>query len=638
MTSGRSPVAPPRFRGLVWTWFLGDFRDHLFRSALVLLVLGGEVQGVVDDPGRFALVAAYLLALPVLIFSGVAGQLADRYDKARLLRWIRRVDVVLSLGAGLALMQGEPALLLAALGCLGLQATLLGAVKYGLIPQLLAPSDLVRGNALVQAAGALAILLGTLSAALLLGAGRTAGLGVWEVSAQGVRLVAFGCVVAALAGYRAACAVPATPPADPDLAVDWNPVTSILQVARLTLRDRTVRLAILGLSWFWFFGPSVMMLLADGAWRTLRADPGQAAVLLGLLCLGLGAGALLCDAFSFQRLEPGLVPFGSLGMTLCAADLFFLWSAWPPGSHVLPGSGDLLGSPVGVRLLLDLFLLAVCCGFFVVPLQALVQQVTPAKHRSRVLAGNGLLNLLFVALSAFCLTVVRALGMEPHQVFGALAVLNGVVAFYIYSLIPEFFLRLVAWFLAHVGYRLKVQGLERIPPEGPLILACNHVSFVDWLVIAATVNRPIRFVMWHAYAGIPLVRFLLRDARVIPIGSSRQQPELVEKALREVQEALERGEVVCIFPEGRVTSDGEVGPFRPGVERMARASGVPVLPMALRGFWGSLFSRRPRRLRQRWKRPWRRRVELVVGSVVPSEEVTAEDLRAAVAELRGEWR
>jgi len=394
------------------------------------------------------------------------------------------------------------------------------------------------------------------------------------------------------------------------------------------VRPRTIRLAILGISWFWLFGPAVLALSVEGLICGHPVDRGGAVASLALLCVGLGTGALLCAPFSFQRLELGLVPFGSLGMTLFAADLFFQGGVFPS-----------VGQPLaGIRSGVDLFLLAVCCGFFVVPLYTLVQQATPPARRSRVLAGSCLLNAMFLVLSVLLLRGLRVWGLATPQAFGVLAVLNGVVALYIYTLIPEFFLRFLAWLLAHVGYRLKVHGLERIPADGPLILACNHVSFVDWLVIAATVNRPIRFVMWHAYARIPFLRFLLRDARVIPIGSSRQQPELVERALKEVQESLGRGEVVCIFPEGRVTSDGEVGPFRPGVERMSRASGVPVLPMALRGFWGSVFSRQPGRFGRRWRRPLRRSVELVVGSAIPAPQVTAEGLRTAVAELRGESR
>ncbi len=640
MKSGLALVASPRFRGLFWTQFLGAFNDNLFKNALTLLVVYRGVQVGAFSPVQVTLLAAGLFILPFFLFSAMAGQLADRCEKSRLIRWIKRAEVVLSLGAALALVTGDPVLMLATLCGLGLQATFFGPVKYSVLPQLLEPEELVAGNALVEGATTLAILLGTLAAGLLVVVKGQVALGGLEVPVEGPWLVAAGCVAVALAGYQAARAVPEAVATDPDLVVQWNPIPSTVQIFRFTLENRTVLLSILGISWFWLFGQGFLALFADYACHTLYADQRVVTMLLALFSIGVGVGALLCDYFSFERLELGLVPFGSLGMSLFAFDLFLLGAPFPPP---LPGQPLLtpwavLGAFAGIRLVVDLFLLAVCSGFFVVPLYTLVQQGTPAAHRSRVIAGNNILNALFMVASVGLLMTLVARGLTIPQIFGVLAVLNAVVAVYIYTLIPEFFLRFVAYLLAHGFYRLRVHGLENIPRQGPLLLACNHVSFADWLVISAVVKRPIRFVMWHAYARVPVLRYLMRDARVIPIGSSRENPELLEKAFQEVQEALGRGDVVCIFPEGRVTCDGELGTFRPGVERMSRTSGAPVLPMALRGFWGSIFSRQPGRFWHRWRRPLRGPVELVVGSMIPSQEVTADRVREEVATLRGEGR
>ena len=496
------------------------------------------------------------------------------------------------------------------------------------------------GNALVEGGTNLAILLGTLAAGVLIGVQGGFSVGPVHVPLDGPVLVALGCVGVALAGYQAARLVPLTPSAEPDLKVQWNPIPPTLEIYRFTTENRAVFLSILGISWFWLFGQGFLALFADYGRNSLYAGEHVVTLFLALFSVGVGVGSILCDKLSFERLELGLVPFGSLGMTVFAFDLFLVGCPFPapaPGQELL-APGQLLSTFQGVRIAVDLFLLALCSGFYIVPLYTLIQKWTAPSHRSRVIAGNNILNAFFMVGSAGFLMFLVEKGLTIPQVFGVLAVLNGLVALYIYTLLPDFFLRFVAYLMAHGVYRLKVEGLERVPRDGPVILACNHVSFADWMVIAASIARPIRFVMWHAYAEIPVLRFLMKDARVIPIGSARHNPELVEGAFRQVREGLAQGDVVCIFPEGRITSDGELTPFRAGVEKMARESGEPVLPLALRGFWGSLFSRRPGRFWRRFLRPLRSKVELVVGHLIPAEEVSVDRVKAEVAALRGTVR
>lgn len=640
MKSGIALLGSPRFRGLFWTQFLGAFNDNFFKNALTMLVIYRGLQVGALKPVQVTLLAAGLFIFPYFLFSATAGQLADKLEKSRLIRWIKLAEIALSGVASLALVTGEPLLLLAVLLGLGFQSTFFGPVKYSVLPQLLEPESLVGGNALVEGGTTLAILLGTLAAGLLISVDGNLTLGSVHLPLEGPWLVAAGCVAVALAGYQAARLVPESPASEPDLRVQWNPIAPTLQIFRFTVENRTVFLSILGISWFWLFGQGFLALFADYGCHTLHANERVVTLLLALFSIGVGLGSLLCDRFSFERLELGLVPFGSLGMTLFAFDLFLVGSPFPqpaPG-HPLMTPGEMLGTFQGLRIVVDLFLLATFSGFYIVPLYTLIQKWTDPRHRSRVIAGNNILNALFMVASVGILMGLVARGFTIPQIFGILAIMNGLVAIYIYTLIPEFFLRFVAYLLAHVVYRLEGQALEGIPREGPILLACNHVSFVDWLVLSAIVKRPIRFVMWHAYAEIPLLRFLLRDARVIPIGSARHHPGLVERAFQLVAEGLRQGDVVCVFPEGRITMDGDLSPFRPGIERMSRDSGVPVLPMALRGFWGSLFSRRPGRLRRRLAQPLRYRVELAVGRPIPAEQVTVERVRTEVAALRGEIR
>lgn len=629
-----------RFRGLFWTQFLGAFNDNFYKNALTILVVYRGMQVGFLSPVQVTLLAAALFILPYFLFSATAGQLADKYEKSWLIRWIKVAEVALSLFATVALVTASPVLMLAVLFGLGVQSTFFGPVKYSVLPQLLEEEELVGGNALVEGGTTLAILMGTISAGLLVAVQGPLDLGSFELPLEGPWLVGAGCVALAVSGYQAARLVPTAPPADSELKVEWNPIRPTLDIFRFTVENRTVFLSILGISWFWLFGQGILALFADYARNTLYSDEHAVTMMLALFSIGVGLGSLLCDRFSYDRLELGLVPFGSLGMTLFAFDLFAVGSPFPkplPGQPLLTPL-DLLHTSEGVRIMGDLFLLALFSGFFIVPLYTLIQQWTDPRHRSRVIAGNNVLNALFMVLSVGLLMSLLGQGFTIPEIFGILAVLNGLVAVYIYTLIPEFFLRFLAYLLAHGVYHLKVRDLETIPREGPVLLACNHVSYVDWLVIAAAVRRPVRFVMWHTYARIPLLRFLLKDAGVIPIASYKKNPELVDRAFQQIYEGLAQGDVICIFPEGQITRDGDLSPFRSGVERIAQATGVPVMPMALRGLWGSLYSRKHDRFLKRLLRPLRSRVELVAGLPIPAEEVTVERVQAEVTALRGDRR
>jgi 1-acyl-sn-glycerol-3-phosphate acyltransferase len=229
---------------------------------------------------------------------------------------------------------------------------------------------------------------------------------------------------------------------------------------------------------------------------------------------------------------------------------------------------------------------------FIVPLYTLIQQRSEARHRSRVIAGSNILGAFFMVLSSLMLVALMAFGFTIPQIFLVLALLNAAVAAYIYRILPEFLLRFVAWIIASVMYRMRTVGRENIPAEGPVLLVCNHVTFVDWLIIASACKRPPRFVMYHRFLKLPFVGWLFRDAKVIPIAPAHENGETLEAAFDRIAEELEAGEVVCIFPEGKVTKDGAMNVFRTGVERIVRRTPVPVVPMALKGMWGSFFSRK----------------------------------------------
>ncbi|MBI3924011.1 MAG: MFS transporter [Armatimonadetes bacterium] len=628
---GRPLLLHSRFRGLFWTQALGAFNDNFFKTSVVFLAVfqGATVAGMNEK--ELSLLAGALLLLPFVLFSATAGQLGDKYDKSRLIVRLKQVEVGLSLVAAVGLITVNVVLLLGVIFCLGAQAAFFGPLKYGILPQLLDEDELVGGNALVETGTKLAILLGSMSGGLLI------------LRPDGPYVVSAGVMLMAVLGLLAARTVPAVPPADPGLEVRWNPLPPTLAIYRITRRNRAVFLSILGISWFWLIGAAFMSLFPAYCKQVLLADERVATMLNAIFSIGVGLGAILCGRFSYKRLELGLVPFGSIGISIFCLDLFLLGEPWAgtgagAGVSLIPLPAPLtvaefVVTAMGLRVLIDLLMLALFSGFFIIPLYTMIQQRTENRYRSRVVAGNNVVNSLFGVVGLLALMTIGKMGLSIPQTFGALALVNAMVALYIYGLIPEFFLRFMAYLLAHGVYRLEMRGEDHLPREGPALLVCNHVSFIDWLIIAAGVRRPVRFVMWHGYARIPLLHFLFRDAGVIPIGSARDEPEVLAAAYDRVAYYLENGELVCIFPEGKITSDGKLAPFRKGIEQMVERTPVPVVPMALRGLWGGLFSRQPGSRLSRFLRELRARIELRCGEALPPEAVTAERLQQEVERL-----
>ena len=290
-------------------------------------------------------------------------------------------------------------------------------------------------------------------------------------------------------------------------------------------------------------------------------------------------------------------------------------------------------------MLVDLFAIGLFGGFFIVPLYALVQLRSNPTHRARIIAANNIMNALFMVVGAGVAAELLSLGLSIPQLFGVAAVCNAAVAVFIYGLVPEFLLRFMVWLLVHSVYRLDKKDIERIPDQGAALLVCNHVSFVDALIVTAACRRPIRFVMDHHVFRWPILSFIFKAGRAIPIAPAKEDPVLMEKAFTDVAEALASGDLVGIFPEGRITADGETGSFRPGIARILERTPVPVVAIGLHGLWGSIFSRRDgAALAQPWKaRPFRR-VGIAVGMPLPPATVDIDALREQVVALRGQTR
>lgn len=468
--------------------------------------------------------------------------------------------------------------------------------------------------------------------------GDPSGVIFWRIRLPRVLLgwIAGAGLAVAAAGYLASRGIPAAPPAVPTLRINRNPFAETRRCIGLARENRTLFLSILGISWFWLYGALFLAQMPAYGRNVLGGSEAAVTLLLAMFTVGIGAGSLLCERLSAKRIELGLVPFGSIGLTLFGLDLALASMALPPPAATL-SVGALLMQPQVWRILADLVLLGAFGGFFIVPLYALVQLRSAPEHRARIIAANNIMNAAFMVAGALAAAGLLGAGLSIPALFAVAAVGNAVVAVFIYRQVPEFMLRFLAWLLIHSIYRLEKCGVGHIPREGAALIVCNHVSFVDPVILMAVSPRPIRFVMDHRIFKTPLISFIFRHSRAIPIASAKEDPAMLERAFAEVAQALAEGELVGIFPEGRITTDGALQPFRPGLSRILAANPVPVIPLALQGLWGSFFSRKGGpAMRRPFRRGFFSKISVVGAPPVPAAEATPERLRGIVRDLRCE--
>ena len=613
-----------RFAPFFWTQFLGALNDNIFKVGFTSLVTFQTARFSGVDAKTAAFLISAIFIVPFVLFSATSGQIADKYDKATLTRLVKTFEILIMLVGGGGFLLHQAPLLYLGTFMMGMHSTLFGPVKYAYLPQHLDDHELVGGNGLVEMGTFVAILIGTIIG------GEAA-----SFPEHGALMLAGASLAVALVGRITSGFVPRTPASQPGLTINWNPISETWRNLKLAHGNRTVFLSLLGISWLWFVGATFLTSFFNYAKDVLSASPDVVTVLLATFSVGIGIGSMLCERLSKRRVEIGLVPLGSIGLSVFAIDLYFASQGLPAAGRLL-GVGEFVAQLRHWRILADLFLLAMFGGFYSVPLYALIQSRSQPTHRARIIAANNILNSFFMIVSALMAIALTSAGVSIPGIFLTTALLNVVVAAYIYSLVPEFLLRFVAWILVHTFYRIRLVHPERIPETGPAVLVCNHVSFVDAIVVMAESPRPIRFVMDHRIFRTPFVGWLFRHAKAIPIAPAHEDAAMLARAYDACAQALAEGELVCIFPEGKLTRDGEINPFRHGVTQIIERTPVPVVPMALRGLWGSVFSRHAD---ARMPRPLRKgvmsRLTLAVAEPLAPHEATPQVLQQIVTDLRG---
>jgi 1-acyl-sn-glycerol-3-phosphate acyltransferase len=607
-----------RFGPFFLVQFLGALNDNLFKTIMLTMMtftVASEAEG-----GKLTAIGGGLFILPFLLFSGIAGQLADKLDKARIMRAVKTAEILFMISGSLGFYLNSVPLLFATLFMMGTHSAFFGPVKYSILPQALPKEELMDGNALVEMGTFLAILIGELTAGPI---ART----------HAATLICGTLLAVAAVGRIFAQFIPPAASAAPELKVNYNPFAEFGPLWRLTREKPAIFNSILGISWFWFFGATVLTVVPILAKHFLHGDETVVTLPLAAFSLSVGIGSVICAKVSHGDIELGIVPLGALGMSVFLADLFFVNYGAIVGenlSAVALLTGDARWTVY--RVLADFGLIGIFGSLFIVPLYALIQQRANPDSRSRIIAANNIYNSVFMIASALLTMVLFKLGFNTLDVFLYTAILNIVVCSYIFLLIPEFVMRFVVWVLASTIYRLRYQGRDFVPSTGAAVLVANHVSFIDWFVVTAASRRPVRFVMDHNIFKHPIIGLFARAAKAIPIAPAKEDAAAKATAFARIKAELDDGELVCIFPEGKITYDGALNPFKPGVEQILATTPVPVIPIALTGLWGSFFSRKGGRAMSQMPKPARRTIGVAIGEPMPAT-TSAATLEARVRDL-----
>ncbi|MCG6268885.1 MFS transporter [Vibrio furnissii] len=620
--SQTSLLTQRRFLPYFITQFFGAFNDNIFKNVLLLLVAFAGSGALPISSDLFINLAAGLFILPFFLFSASAGVLADKYEKSWFIRRVKLLEIAIMCIGAIGFITESYSVLLLILFLMGTQSAFFGPVKYALLPQQLKSNELVPGNALVETGTFLAILLGTLGAGMI-------------ASADNARHIAAAAVILfALCGYWASRSIPEAPASAPELTFRWRPISQTRHTLAIARSDRIIFQSMMAISWFWFLGAAYLTQFPNFTKVFLNGTESSVSFLLALFSVGIALGSLACDKLSNHRIDVGIVPLGSFGISIFG---YLMATSIPNDLPIFSQFSEFAAYQPLWPLFAYLLLLGASGGVFIVPLYALMQQRAKETERAQVIAALNIYNSLFMVCSAIlgiiCLTLLDL--TIPH-LFVLLSVMNLLLAAYLFLQVPIFVVRFLVWALTHTIYRVRHKNLSKLPEHGGALIVCNHVSYMDALLLSGACPRLIRFVMEEDYANLPVLRRFLKRAGVIPISANSRTS--IRRAFAEVEQALQDGHLVCIFPEGRLTADGNMNEFMRGIDIILRRSPVPVIPMAIKGLWGSFFSRYHGRACKGLPRRFWSHVEIEAGDAVMAGEATTELMHEKVAALRGDWK
>ena len=625
----QSLLKSPRFLPIFVAQFCGALNDNLYKSAMLILV-AFQLTNAASDASTINNLAALLFILPFFLLSPIAGQLADRSNKSKMIQNNKIAEIIIAIAATASLFSQSIEGMLIVLFFLGAQSAMFGPNKYAVLPQLMNGKELVTANAMIASGTFIAILVGTLLGGIL---AQQSSSWLW---------IGSSCILVALMGYIAARRIPETDIGSPELQLNWNLYQQTRLLLALARQNQRTWAAILGVSWFWFTGvayltqiPAIVRYLAVG-------DETVVTLFLALFIVGVGLGCLFSAWLSGEKAETGISPIvlglmGLVGLNLALIDT----GALVP-EHIGAGlstARDFIGSPLGLEKLPLILLIGFFGGAFALPLYTELQQSTRTGNRARIISINNLLNALFMLASSIIALISLGLWqMSLSFYLGLVACLNIIFAFYLHSKLSVRTWRLLAQISSRLIYRLDTKQINKLPSEGSALLVCNHVAYTDPVIIMGACKRPIRFLMDKRIRETKGLLPIFRQTRTLGICSPLENRQAYEDTMAQAVQSLKNGELVFIFPEGQLTKDGDFGHFHRGLEKLVQGHPSPVIPMALQGLWGSFFSNENGFAFESGFRPRlsRRKVRLVVGDAVAPEQANAKRLKSEVEALRGD--
>jgi 1-acyl-sn-glycerol-3-phosphate acyltransferase len=617
-----SLLTKKRFLPFFITQALGAFNDNIFKNSLMLLLAFSAASQLPFDTNLLMNVAAGLFILPFLLFSGIAGRIADKYDMDKIIRITKIAEIIIMSFAVFALYFEAYLTLIFILFLMGTQSAFFGPVKYAILPKSLHKDELVGGNALIEMGTFVSILFGTILGGILVGFEQAS---FW---------ISVSILLFAILGFLTSRYIPVSQANNSTLEISWNIFSQTFTTFKVAQKYRDVLLSMMAISWFWFMGASYLTQIPNYTKTTLIGNNEVVTLLLAVFSIGIATGSLICEKLSNGKIEIGIVPIGSIGLSIFGIDLFLNTPNFSVSE--LMGLSEFIKQNGALGILFDFAAIGFFGGLYSVPLMALVQQRSDKNEKAQTIAANNILNALFMVASAISgILMLSVAKLSIPEYFLVVSIMNIVVVVYIYSQVPEFLLRFVIYFISHTMYRVKHQGFENIPDEGAAVVVCNHVSYMDALILAGACKRPMRFVIDKEIFNKPALNWFFRLAKTISIASQKSDPDMYQTALKRVSEELKNGQVVCIFPEGKLTKDGEVDTFRKGIEAIIKTDPVPVIPMALQGLWGSFFSHKDGTALSTLPYRFWSRVNIIVSEAWAPEQANAQALEEKVKELRG---
>ncbi|MBU4477627.1 MAG: MFS transporter [Candidatus Omnitrophica bacterium] len=591
------------FRALLATQFLGAFNDNAFKLVVSLLAVNLFVRH--SGGTEYLSLPTAVFIIPFLLFSTYAGFFADKIGKHRIIIAAKAMELAIMVLAFFALESRSINALLCVLFFMGMQSAFFGPAKYGILPEMLDEADLSEGNGALQMWTYLAIIFGTAFGGF-----------VFYAAKNTPAYAALALIAISVAGLLSASFVGRVPAAGSRRRFEWNVFAEIGGNVRRLSTDAPLLTAIAGLVYFSLLASVFQLNILLYARKIMQANEFLTGCLLTVLALGVGSGSMIAGRASAKKVEFGFVPLGALGLSLFSILLGFTYAS-------LPLTG------------LCLFILGISAGFYIVPLNTYIQQKSPADQRGQVLATLNFFSFLAILIGTVLIYAFREwLKWNAVQIFIVCGWLSISATAYIFKVLPIAFIRLLNWVLTHSIFKLKVTGIENVPLEGGALLVCNHVSFIDPLIILGSLPRHVRFLMWRRMCELPLVKPIAGIMRVIPV-SFEDPPKAILNSLQEAREAVEKGELVCIFAEGHLTKSGNMQPFRRGFEHIMKELSAPIIPMYIDRIWGTLFGFEDGKYRWRMPKIIPCPITICYGKPLAAQ-ARVHEVRTAVLELSAE--